>query len=76
MSQSIVQFQLALAALRQQTTAMDAHSGEAVDMLSAGIVDVASVVEAALRKAVSSAALALTIDVLLHHATPPASYKP
>ncbi|MCY4466842.1 MAG: hypothetical protein OXE46_15025 [Chloroflexi bacterium] len=57
-------------------TGIDARSGEAVDMLSAGIVDVASVVEASLHKAVSSAALALTIDVLLHHATPPSSYSP
>ncbi|MCY4145175.1 MAG: hypothetical protein OXE95_01545 [Chloroflexi bacterium] len=57
-------------------TGIDARSGEAIDMLSAGIMDVASVVEAALRKAVSSAALALTIDVLLHHPSPPASYNP
>lgn len=57
-------------------TGIDVRSGEAVDMLSAGIIDVASVVEAALHKAVSSAALALTIDVLLHHATPPSTYSP
>ena len=55
---------------------IDVRSGEAVDMLAAGIVDVASVVEAVLHKAVSSAALALTIDVLLHHSTPPATYAP
>ena len=57
-------------------TGIDARSGESCDMLQAGILDVASVIEAALHKAVSSAALALTIDVLLHHKTPPATYTP
>ncbi|MCY3583349.1 MAG: hypothetical protein OXH44_12335 [Chloroflexi bacterium] len=57
-------------------TGIDAHSGQAVDMLAVGIMDVASVVEAALQKAVSSAALTLTIDVLLHQSSPPASYTP
>ena len=55
---------------------IDVRSGATVDMLEAGIVDVASVTEAAIRGAVTSAALALTIDVLLHHAQPEATYTP
>ena len=55
---------------------IDVRSGAIVDMLEAGIIDVASVTEAALRSAVTSAALALTIDVLLHHAQPEETYTP
>ena len=55
---------------------INARSGAVVDMLEAGIMDVAAVQAAALRGAVSSAALALTIDVLLHHKAPPATYNP
>ena len=55
---------------------IDVRSGEIVDVMEAGIIDVASVVQAAVRGAVSSAALALTIDVLLHHARPEATFKP
>ena len=57
-------------------TGIDARTGETCDMLAAGIVDVASVIEASLQKAVSSAALALTVDVLLHHKNPPETYTP
>jgi chaperonin GroEL len=55
---------------------IDVRSGAIVDVIEAGIVDVASVLESALRGAVTSAALALTIDVLLHHKTPEQSYTP
>ncbi|MCE2472155.1 MAG: hypothetical protein J4G18_09680 [Anaerolineae bacterium] len=55
---------------------VDSRTGEITDMLEAGLIDVASVQKAALRSAVSGAALALTIDVLLHHAEPQASYTP
>ncbi len=55
---------------------IDVRSGAIVNVLEAGIIDVASVVEAALRGAVTSAALALTIDVLLHHETPEQTYMP
>ena len=48
------------------TCGFDALSGEVVDVLEAGILDVASVQKAALRRAIESAALALTIDVLVH----------
>ena len=55
---------------------IDARSGAIVDVMDAGIIDVASVTKAAVRSAVTSAALALTIDVLLHHAQPEATYAP
>ena len=55
---------------------IDVRNGAVVDVLEAGIIDVASVLEAALRSAVTSAALALTIDVLLHHETPTKTYTP
>ncbi len=49
----------------------DVVRGEFTDMLAAGIVDSAAVVKAALHQAVTSAALALTIDVLIQRANPP-----
>ena len=55
---------------------IDVRSGSIVDVLEAGIIDVASVTESALRSAVTSAALALTIDVLLHHAQLEETYTP
>ncbi|MYE27712.1 MAG: hypothetical protein F4X87_10975 [Chloroflexi bacterium] len=55
---------------------IDVRNGAIVDVLEAGIIDVASALEAALRSAVTSAALALTIDVLLHHETPTKTYTP
>ena len=55
---------------------IDVRNGAIVPVIDAGIIDVASVVKAALRGAVSSASLALTIDVLLHHDTPEQTYTP
>lgn len=48
----------------------DVRSGEIVDMAKAGVFDAASVQKAAVHSAVASAALALTIDVLIHRKTP------
>jgi chaperonin GroEL len=48
----------------------DAVSGQVVDMAQAGIYDVAAVQKAAVNGAISTAALALTIDVLVHHKKP------
>jgi chaperonin GroEL len=48
----------------------DVRSGQIVDMAKAGIFDAASVQKAAVYSAVASAALALTIDVLIHRKTP------
>ncbi len=55
---------------------IDIRSGEIGDMLACGVMDVASVTTAALRSAVSGAAMALTIDVLLHHKNPQTSTDP
>jgi chaperonin GroEL len=46
------------------------RSGQIVDMAKAGINDAASVQKAVVHSAVASAALALTIDVLVHRKTP------
>jgi chaperonin GroEL len=48
----------------------DVVSGQVVDMVEAGLVDVAPVQKAAVRSAIASAALGLTIDVLVHHRKP------
>lgn len=45
---------------------IDVRCGEVVDLARAGVVDVATVQKAAVRSAISGAALALTIDVLIH----------
>jgi chaperonin GroEL len=49
----------------------DVLRGACADMAAAGIVDSAAVVRTALQHAVQSAALALTIDVLVQRANPP-----
>ena len=48
----------------------DARSAQVVDVAQAGIFDVASVVREAAYSAIASAALALTVDVLVHHKKP------
>ena len=54
----------------------DARSGAIVDMRASGIIDCAGVQLAALRHAVKSAALALTIDVVIHRRKPEFSSMP
>ena len=54
----------------------DVMRGEFVDMAAAGIFDVAQVQVEALRRAVTSAALALTIDVLVLHREPETMTEP
>jgi chaperonin GroEL len=48
----------------------DVLSGRVVDMCEAGILDSAGVLKAALRGAIATAALALTIDAVVHHRNP------
>ncbi|MBM4467754.1 MAG: hypothetical protein FJ014_19765 [Chloroflexi bacterium] len=48
----------------------DVRCGRIVEMAKAGINDAASVQKAVVHSAVASAALALTIDVLVHRKTP------
>jgi chaperonin GroEL len=54
----------------------DADSERVVSMAAAGIVDAASVVRIATTSAVTTAALALTTDVLVHHTKPVKSFEP
>jgi chaperonin GroEL len=51
----------------------DVVAGKIVDVNEAGILDVTSVIKAAVRSAVSTAAMALTTDVLVHRASAPES---
>jgi chaperonin GroEL len=48
----------------------DVNSGSVVDMVEAGIYDAARVLKAAAYGALTTAALALTVDVLVHHGEP------
>ncbi|HEX9118332.1 MAG TPA: TCP-1/cpn60 chaperonin family protein, partial [Anaerolineae bacterium] len=54
----------------------DVLSGQIVDLRQAGIVDVVTVLRAALHTAVSTAALALTTGALVHVARPQQSLEP
>jgi chaperonin GroEL len=54
----------------------DVTQGEVVEMGRAGIFDAVSVVKAAIANAIHGAALALTIDVLVHRANAPIELKP
>jgi chaperonin GroEL len=56
--------------------AFDARAGKAVHMTQAGILDSAGVVIDALYSAAASAALALTVDTLVHHKNPQISVNP
>ena len=55
---------------------LDVRDGSIVPMTEAGIFDATSVVQAVIRSAITSAALALTIDVLVHHKNPIETYTP
>jgi chaperonin GroEL len=48
----------------------DVNLGSVVDMVDAGIYDAAMVLKAAAYGALTTAALALTVDVLVHHGEP------
>jgi chaperonin GroEL len=48
----------------------DVRSGQVVDMAETGVYDVASVQTAAVRSGIGGAALALTVDVMIHHKKP------
>src|SRR5262245_6653537 len=54
----------------------DVRSGQVVDMAAAGIIDSAGVVGAAVHAAIAGAALALTVDVLVHTRLPELSFEP
>ncbi len=54
----------------------DARSESIVDVLEAGIVDSAGVLRTSVHEAIASAALALTVDVLVHKKHPEMSFEP
>ncbi|MCA9881528.1 MAG: hypothetical protein KC708_01095 [Anaerolineae bacterium] len=54
----------------------DVVSGQMVDMVESGIVDSLSLMQSCVRNAISTAALALTVDVLVHVANPEMIGKP
>ena len=55
---------------------LDVQTGQIVAMAEAGIVDSAGVLQAALHSAIASAALALTVDVMVHPRLPELSFEP
>jgi chaperonin GroEL len=57
-------------------TGFDLQTGKLVNMLEAGIVDPAGVVQSAAQVALSGAAQALTVDVLVHHRKREESLEP
>jgi chaperonin GroEL len=57
-------------------TGFDVRCGEIVDMAGTGIIDSAGTVMTAVQEAIASAALALTVDVLVHHRHPATSVNP
>ncbi len=67
-----------VAQVKQASTeyGFDARTGQLVDVWSAGILDPAPVLIAALESAVSGAVMALTTDVLVHRRKPPEVIEP
>jgi len=53
----------------------DVETGRVTDMLAAGIIDSVAVLRAAVSNAISTAALALTMDVLVHSKRPETRYN-
>ena len=54
----------------------DLRRGRIVDMAEEGVVDSAAAVLAAVRKGIGGAALALTVDTIVHRANPPLAIAP
>ena len=67
---------VARARLAGQGCGLDVRTGELVPVMEAGIFDVAPAIKGAVQHAVHSAALALTVDVLVHHKNPTVTYDP
>lgn len=55
---------------------VDVRTRQLVDMVDAGIIDSAAVVREVCHKAINTAALALTLDVLIHRSNPPKNTEP
>lgn len=54
----------------------DLRTEKIVDMFEAGVIDSAEVIRTATHEAIASAALALTVDVLVHHRRPETAMDP
>jgi chaperonin GroEL len=54
----------------------DVRCGAITDMIEVGVIDSADTVITAVQKAVATAALALTVDVLVHHRNPETAFEP
>jgi chaperonin GroEL len=65
-----------LAGLRRPADGVDVRTGAVVDMCEAGIYDAAAVTKAVAYTAIASAALALTVDVLVHGRQPELTLQP
>jgi chaperonin GroEL len=59
-----------------QGCGFDLRSEQIVNMIQAGIIDSAEVITTAVHEAIASAALALTVDVLVHHRNPATAFDP
>lgn len=55
---------------------VDVRTRQLVDMVDAGIIDSAAVAREVCHKAINTAALALTLDVLIHRSNPPKNTEP
>jgi chaperonin GroEL len=65
-----------LAQMTDGVTGFDVYSGKLLNMAEAGVVDSAGVIQSAVHQAFASVALALTIDVLVHHQQRETSINP
>lgn len=54
----------------------DLRSGHIVDMNSEGVIDAAAAVTTAVRQGIGGAALALTVDTIVHRVNPPLAIEP
>jgi chaperonin GroEL len=59
-----------------QGYSFDLNTQQVVDMAEAGVFDIALALKEAVRTAIGAAALALTVDVLVHHKKPKESLEP
>jgi chaperonin GroEL len=65
-----------MAEMNGSTCGFDVTVGQVVDVVEAGLLDAASVVKTAIGAAIHGAALALTVDVMVHHQQPETTLNP
>jgi len=69
--QAFIQVKRSLLEKQEKLLSFDALTKQAVDPFQSGLLDSAGVTKAAVRSAIASAAIALTIDVVVHQKNPP-----